>query len=390
TIIALPVDVSHPVKKGDLLVQLDPVDEKRSVQQAQVQQAQSQAKLAQSKLNLVIAQQSLATEKIRADANLGSANSKAADSKAKFERTRQLFEKKMASPEELGTDQLALAQADADAATAQARIDDLKTLQTQIGLREQDINIAEQMVQSDSLALEIANQRLTDTTVPSPIDGVVSELDVQVGQIIASGINNVGGGTPALKLADLSHIYVMVSVDESDIGRVEMHQQVDITVDAYPDVLFPGEVMQIATKGVVASNVVTYNVKVEVKGSNRRLLKPEMTANVQIVVADKTDALTVPSTAVVRQKREWVVEVRKPDGSVERRAVKTGANNGEAVEILDGLQEGESVKTLPAGQQNRWQKGSGAGEPGGGATGTGSSGGASGGSRPRRPEGHPE
>ncbi|HTL52971.1 MAG TPA: hypothetical protein VL860_10380, partial [Planctomycetota bacterium] len=180
TIIALPVDVSHPVKKGDLLVQLDPVDEKRSVQQAQVQQAQSQAKLAQTKLNLVIAQQNLATEKIRAEANLNSANSKAADAKAKCERTRQLFEKKMASPEELGTDQLAQAQADADAATAQARIEDLKTLQTQIGLREQDIKIAEQMVQSDSLALEIANQRLTDTTVPSPIDGVVSELDVQV------------------------------------------------------------------------------------------------------------------------------------------------------------------------------------------------------------------
>ena len=82
------------------------------------------------------------------------------------------------------------------------------------------------------------------------MDGVVTDRKVQTGTIIASGVSNVGGGTTILTLSDLSRIYVLASVDESDIGKVQVGQPATITVDAYPSMQFAGKVVRIASKGV--------------------------------------------------------------------------------------------------------------------------------------------
>ena len=189
----------------------------------------------------------------------------------------------------------------------------------------------------------------------APLDGVVAEQNVQVGQIIASGINNVGGGTTVMKLADLSHIYVLVSVDESDIGRIEVGQQAQITVDAHPNAVFPGQVVRVAIKGTIESNVVTFEVKVEVSGLNQQLLKPEMTANVEIVAVEKDGVLLVPVAALERRRHENFVTVRKEDGTTQQRAVQTGASDGEFMEITSGLAEGEEVLIPDEIAQGRWQ-----------------------------------
>jgi RND family efflux transporter MFP subunit len=183
----------------------------------------------------------------------------------------------------------------------------------------------------------------------------VATRAVQVGQIIASGVSNIGGGTTVMTLADLSRTFVLVSVDESDIGRIENGQRVRITVDAFPDTFFPGEVVRVATKGTAVSNVVTFEVKVEVKGPNCGLLKPEMTANVRITAVEKNDVLLLPVNAVVRKRQERIVSVRKADGASEERTVKTGSSDGEMIEIAEGLSEGEKV-VMPAGSaQSRWR-----------------------------------
>src|SRR5262249_12618539 len=149
-------------------------------------------------------------------------------------------------------------------------------------VRRQDIKLSEAQLRSDQVALANARQQLTYTKVTAPMDGVVAALNVQIGTIISSGITNVGGGTTILSLSDLSHIFVLASVDESEIGSVAIDQQAVITVDAFPGRRFRGKVVRIATRGVNVSNVVTFEVKIEVLGENKTLLKPEMTANVQI------------------------------------------------------------------------------------------------------------
>jgi len=355
-VINLPVDVSDTVKKGDLLVQLDPEDEKRSVERADVALAVSQARLAQAKLTLQATERDLTTERIRTEADMGSAEAKKQETKAKLKRVEQLLEKKIASLQELEVAKAENAKAMADLESARARAEDIKTWDVQIASLREDIKIAESQVVSDKLSLSDARQRLEDTTVLAPINGVVAERDVQVGQIIASGINNVGGGTTVMKLADLSRIYVLVSVDESDIGSIEVGQQARITVDSYPNVVFPGQVVRVATKGTLESNVVTFEVKVEISGANQRLLKPEMTANVEIVAAQKTNALLIPVAAIERGKREHLVAVKRKDGTTEVRTVKTGISDGEFMEIVSGLSEGEQVVLSDDASRGRWGK----------------------------------
>jgi len=356
-VIKLPLDVSDVVKKGDLLLQLDPQDEERSVKRAEVNLAMSQAKLAQAALALEITRRNLATERRRAEAALPSAEAKAGEAEAKLRRTEQLLQKKMASPEDYEAARTASAQAQADLESARARIEDLKTQEVSIKTREQDVRIAEAQVASDNLSLSDAQQRLSDTTVVSPIDGVVAERNVQVGTIIASGINNVGGGTTVMTLVDLSHVYVLASVDESDIGRIQPGQPVRITVDAYPDVTFPGEVVRVATKGVEKSNVVTFEVKIEVKGRQRNLLKPQMTANVSIVAVERNDVLVVPVAAVGRRRAERYVMVPGDNGTATERVVQVGASDGEVMEITDGLAEGDTVMVNKGGAGGRWRAG---------------------------------
>jgi HlyD family secretion protein len=354
-IIQLPVDVSDQVKRGDLLVQLDPVDEERSVKRAEADLSVSRARLAQAKINLQIAERDFSSERTRANATIASAAVKAKEAKAKLKRAEQLMAKKMASREEMDIAQTARAQAAAELSVAQARVKDLKSKEAQIESKREDIRIAEAQVVSDEIALSDAKQRLADTKVTAPIDGVVTERNVQVGQIIASGINNVGGGTTVMKLADLARIFALVSVDESDIGRIQVGQSALITVDAYPEIVFPGKIVRVATKGTNTSNVVTFEVKAEIQGPKRKFLKPEMTANVEILAVEKENILLIPVTAVQRQRREQFVWINNKDGGRERRIVETGSSDGEKIEIVKGLSEGETVLLPAVENQSRWR-----------------------------------
>jgi RND family efflux transporter MFP subunit len=210
-------------------------------------------------------------------------------------------------------------------------------------------------VQSNQIELTLAQQRVKDTVVVAPMDGVVSARNVQIGQIISSGISNVGGGTTVLVLSDLSRLYVLASVDESDIGKVEKGQRARITADAFPGTEFRGEVVRIATRGVNTSNVVTFEVKIEVLGPNKGLLRPEMTANVEIVAAEQPEALLVPAEALTRREGRRLAQVVRADGTLEERAVETGLGDGTQVEILSGLSEGETVGYRKGETESRWR-----------------------------------
>jgi HlyD family secretion protein len=355
-VIKQPFDVSDAVKKGDLLVQLDPEDEKRSVKRAEVSLAVSRARLAQAGVNLRTAKQNLATERARAEAALKSAETRAADARSKRKRIKQLMDQRLASKEEYETACTSATAAEADLAAAGARVEELKALELGLETRRQDIRIAEAQVTDDEIALSDARQRLADTEVVAPMAGVVSARDVQTGQIISSGISNVGGGTTVLTLADLARMFVLASVDESDIGKVKVGQKALITADAFRDRRFSGEVVRVATRGKVVSNVVTFEVKIEVTSRGRELLKPEMTANVEIVTADKEDALLVPVAAVSRRRRERFVTVQLAGGKTERRTVRTGISDGERMEILEGLKAGETVLVRSGREASRWRR----------------------------------
>lgn len=355
-IVKLPFDISDLVKKGELLMELDPVDEQRNVKQARVSLESSEARLVIAKCSLEIAERNLGTERRRANASLDAAKARASDARTKASRVKDLFERKLASAEELDTVTTSAVQAAADEELAKVKLDELSTQERSLELARQEVQLAEGTVETDKIDLDTVLQRLKDTRVESPLDGIVTLRPVQTGQIISSGISNVGGGTTAMTMSDLSRIFVLAAVDESDIGNVALDQPVNITVDAFPGKRFPGRVMRIATKGLNNNNVVTFEVKIEVLSDFKALLKPEMTANIEIVAAKKDNAVLVPVESVMRKKGQQVVTIVDGINRVER-PVETGLTDGVKVEILSGVNDGDKVAVYQSDSNSRWRGG---------------------------------
>ena len=354
----LPFDVSDAVKEGDLVLELDPVDQQRMVQQAEAALSASKARLAQAVSTLAVAQENLEAAKQKTAAAVQGAEARAVDADSKAKREKQLLEKKYSSTELVETAQTTAVQAEQNLKTAQSEVSSVKAQELDLETKRQAINLAKAQVDSDTIALGLAQRQLGYTSVYSPITGFVATRTVQIGQIISSGISNVGGGTTVLTISDLSRVFILGSVAEANIGSVELGQPAEIRADALPGKRFAGTVNRIATKGISLQGVVTFEVRIEVLDENRILLKPEMTGDVTIVIADKPDVLLAPATAISRNKGDTVATLKNPDGTVEENhAVETGITDGENTEIVAGLNEGDVVVLRRPEDESRWATG---------------------------------
>lgn len=139
-----------------------------------------------------------------------------------------------------------------------------------------------------------AERNLGYTTIKSPIDGVIIERRVNIGQTVVSSLN-----APSLFLLakDLTHMQVWVAVNEADIGRIHPGQPVTFTVDTFPGRIFKGSVRKIRPKAEMTQNVVTYLVEVSTDNTDGTLW-PYLTATVQFEVARADDVLSVPNAAL--------------------------------------------------------------------------------------------
>ena len=356
-IIKLPFDISDKVKKGDLLVELDPIDEERSVEQASASLAAQREQIAAANLNLQVSQKTLKTELSKAGSNLSAAEVKYNEARAKLDRSESLYKDSFISKEEHDSNLSNFTQAKADLNNARTRQEELKTEELNLRVKAHEVRIAQDNALSSNVGLLNAQRKLSETKIYSPIDGVVTARSGQIGNIVASGINNVGGGTTIMTIADLSKLFTLASIDESDIGRVELGQIVRITADSFPDEIFEGKVVQVASKGINTSNVITFDVKIEITGENAYKLKPEMTTNVEIIIERKENVLYLPLEAIIEENGRKTVEIlKKSKDKPETRVIKTGMNNGNIIEILEGVKEGEKVIINKSELNSRWKK----------------------------------
>jgi HlyD family secretion protein len=304
TIQKLFVDYNSPVKKGQLLAQIDP-----ATVQAQVDQARA---------NLWSAK---ATMEKAAVATL--------DARRTYQRNKELFDQNFIAKSDLDT-----AETNVHSAEAQQKV-----TQAQVGQAQ--------------AALKIAETNLQHTNILSPVNGIVISRSVDVGQTVAASFQ-----TPTLfSIAqDLTKMQINTSVDEADIGRVQTGQKVSFTVDAYPDTVFAGKVSEVRNAPTTVSNVVTYDVIIQVDNPQLKL-KPGMTANVSITIETRSNILRVPNAALrfkpaeeivkTRDKQErkgpriWVLEKGKPK-PVE---VTIGLSDGNFTEISGEIAEGQEIIT---------------------------------------------
>jgi HlyD family secretion protein len=245
TVSWLGADFNSVVRKGQVIARLEP-----SLLQAQVEQARANL----ARVNTDVRQRQMVV----------------ADREAKLARARQLAERQLISASDLEEATLAAAVARTDLESTRA-----------------------QVVQAQA-ALNQALTNLGHATITAPIDGIVVQRSVDVGQTVAASLSSP---TLFLIVGDLSKMRVSAAVDESDIAKVEVGQRADVTVDAFPGRRFAGTVAQVRLQPTVVSNVTTYATIVDV-GNDRMELKPGMTAAAEIEIDRRTNVVRIPNTAL--------------------------------------------------------------------------------------------
>jgi HlyD family secretion protein len=228
---AIYADYNQHVRKGQLLASIDPALQNQAVEEAQAQLERTLATMQQAE--------------------------------GDYARNKQLFEWKIITASEFSSAQ-------------------------------SNFSVQRANVKSAQIALERARQNLAYTKIYAPIDGVIVERNVDVGQTVAANFS-----TPQLFLIanDLSDMQILALVDESDIGAIRMGLPVEFTVQAYPNENFSGTVQQVRLQSKTQDNVVNYTAVVGVKNRTGKLL-PGMTATVQFLTGDAQNVLMVPNSAL--------------------------------------------------------------------------------------------
>jgi HlyD family secretion protein len=204
---------------------------------------------------------------------------------------------------------------------------------------------AEAQVAQASAQLDEKQKEFLNSTIVSPIDGVVLSRDVEVGSAVSSILVLGSSATLVMTLGDIREVYVKGKVDESDIGKVYMGQPARIKVESYKDKTFSGKVTKISPMGVEKDNVTTFEVRVSIDNSSGEL-KSQMTANAEILLEEHKAILMVPEGALIYDKdRKASVQVPDPDAKDGRKKldVTVGISNGSKTELLSGLKEGQQV-----------------------------------------------
>lgn len=233
----------------------------------------------------------------------------------------------------------ALAAAQAGVAQAEANLDRLRA-----GPSTSDLAAAEAQLESAQAALDLARLALDQATLAAPFAGVVAEVNLRPGEVPSAT-------RAPLVLADLSSYHVDVTVDEIDVSRIAAGQPVTLTLDALPGLALPGAVETISPLASAGATVTSYQVRVTTSAQEPRL-RAGMSANADIEVARKPNALVAPRRAVRNDRGRLVVDVprdqalcllpadqRPASVDLDQREVATGLSNEQLIEITSGLDD---------------------------------------------------
>ncbi len=325
-IVYLPVKEGQQVKKGDILLKI-------KQDQYIAQRDRAVANLQSAKASLSI--QKIQLQKIESDYN----------------RTLELFKKGLSSEAEL------------------------EAIKAQYETARAQVLAAESSVQQMEAAVKEANENLAKTVITSPMDGVVSQLNVKAGErVLGTGFTQ---GSNLMTIADLSKMVAVVDVDENDVVLVSIGDTAKIKVDAFPGKVFKGVVYEIGntakSKGLgTQEEVVNFEIKIRILDSNVDL-KPGMSCNAEIMTDTRTNVVAVPIQSVtIRGKEaiskenensdeEGMITIEKKKEEADLKAlegvfivennkakfvkVKTGISDDTYIEIIEGLKGGEEVVT---------------------------------------------
>jgi len=385
-------DVGDVMKAGQVIAELDVPDLQAQVRQAEAAVAVSRARLAEQTagVGLQNAQSSADIRKTQAGVSLAEANLRQAQQAANLQlataqagvrqaranannaatnlaRLQQLLEKGYVAAVDADN---AKAQAEVTAAQLSSAEDNVKLVRSKVetdlssateqlrqaqatlaaaragsalpAIKGEQVQQAREALRQAEAALAYSRAQFAKSVIRTPISGTVLQLAQQEGETIAAGLS----APTVIIVADLDRLQVDAYVDETDIGQVEIGQPAKVTVDAYPDRPFAGRVETIASGATMQQNVVTYKVTVSLDNPSH-LLKPDMTASVEIEVGRRQGVLAVPVDAIkpTLEGPQVTVLTKDREGKPSFRVVevRTGISDADHTEIQRGLREGDTV-----------------------------------------------
>ena len=255
----LGADFNSIVKKNQVIAKLDP--------------SLFEAQLEQSKANLTQAQ----ANHTKANSDLERTKVALVDAQTKYNRAKELAARNLLPQSDLDAAKIAVDTAQAQLASQQATVK-----QTEAAVTQSQATVNQNQVNLDH------------TIITAPIDGIITQRSVDVGQTVAASMQ---APTLFIIAADLTKLQVNASIDEADVGRIRPGQHVTFRVDAYAGETFEGTVSQIRLQPVVVQNVTTYGTVIDVPNEQMKL-RPGMTANVKVEIAKRTDATRIPNAAL--------------------------------------------------------------------------------------------
>jgi len=309
-VIELHVEEADKVKKGDLVITLDP----RSYQ-AQVDQADARVRIQE----IAIERQRLLIKTLS----------------DRFERQKTMFAKNLVDE------------------------DSYQAIESELALAKVDLRSLQESLTQARAALNQSEELLSKTRILSPIDGVVIQLDVKVGETVIAGTTNIPGST-MMVIADPSVTLTEVQVDEADIAQVKEGQRADIYTAAYPDTPLTGTIQSIASvaRQTPGQASLSFLVKILVDEQDSMLIRPGMSVRADIYTQTSEETLAVPVQAVLydenlgedektKDKKEQTYVFVMEDGKAVRKDVEVGISSDSDQEIISGLQQGETIISGP-------------------------------------------
>ncbi|MBI4325774.1 MAG: efflux RND transporter periplasmic adaptor subunit [Chloroflexi bacterium] len=287
----LPVDIGDKVKKNDVLFTLDD-------KELQNQRSSSSTEIERARLQLD-------------------------QSERNYKRAQQLFDENLISQE---------------------LFENTKT----------EYELAKNALERAQKELLILDERLTKTKITAPFDCTILTRPISMGQAV-SGSGGFNSGTEVLTIADLNEMIINAHINQADVTRLQVDQEVEVQIEAVAGLTVTGRVERIAPQATIKNNIKGFAVRILLKDVDERV-RPGMTANIKIPVSSVEDVLAVPLAAVFTEKNpetgmaERFVYIKKAE-SYERRPVQIGISDFFFAEVQSGLSSGEVVcLELPPGE----------------------------------------
>jgi HlyD family secretion protein len=322
----LAVEVDQEVEAGTVLVELD-----RENLMARVREARATLQGARAARQAAEAQH----EKSRVEAE----GPDVEFARRSHERAKSLSERKLIAQHELEEARTALDQAE----------NRRRAAESQLSIANARVAEAAANVAQAQAAVDRAEEELANATIRAPIRGRILARDIEIGSPVSSILNMGAAATSVITMGDISHVFVRGRVDETEIGNLRLGQPARITVETFKERTFQGKVTQISPMGVERDNVTNFEVRVSIENPGKEL-KANMTANAEIVLEERPNALIVPEAAISydgnRKASADLVDPRERTGR-RRVPIKVGLSNGTRTQVLEGLKEGDRI-VLPS------------------------------------------